>query len=98
MAAQASSTRYLLRVVTTVLVVVISVTIVPKSSRSDSKCRVARAEDCPAVSSPYEGREPAPNVSDGDCGGVNMSSIFTGINFQMNQRQDSEFASFQNCT
>ena len=35
---QASSTRYFLRVVTTVLVVVTSVTIVPKSSCSHSVC------------------------------------------------------------
>ena len=60
---QASSTRYLLRVV----IVVTSVTIVPRSSRSDSSVCWARVADCPAEPTSYEGREPRPSVSDDEC-------------------------------
>ena len=62
--------------------VVVSVTIVPKSSRSDSACRV-RVEDGPVVSSSYEGRDPEPGVSDEGWKGVNPPSTFTGISFQI---------------
>jgi len=70
---QASSTRYLLRVVT----VVTSVTMVPKSSRSDS-ARWVRVEDCPVPSPSYEGEFSCPAVSFGERG-----SILTGINFHI---------------
>ena len=75
---QASSTLYLLRVVT----VVTSVTIVPKSSRSDSASWVL-VKDCPVAFPSYEGRKPEPRVSDNACEGKNAPSTFTGINFQI---------------
>jgi len=73
---QVSSTRYLLRVV----MVVTSVTIVPKSSRSDS-ARWVRVEDCPIGSPSYEGGNSCPPVS--------FNSIFTGINFHINKGKES---------
>ena len=73
---QASSTRYLLRVI------VISVTIVPRSSRSDSACW-ERVEDCPIPSPSYEGRESKPTVSSNNCEGTDTPSTFTGISLQI---------------
>ena len=72
---QASSTLYLLRVVT----VVTLVTIVPKSSRLDS-ARWVRVEDCPVSSPSYGGGNPCSPVSFGERG-----STFTGINFHINK-------------
>ena len=73
---QTSCTRYFLRVI------VISVTTVPKSSRSYSACWL-RLEDRPVTSSSYEGREPEPSVSDSGREGADVPSIFTGINFHI---------------
>ena len=61
--------------------VVTSVTIVPKSSRSDSIFGVA--EDCPVASPSYEGREPRPSVPDDGREGLNALSTLTGISFQI---------------
>ena len=74
---QASSTRYLLRVVIT------SVTIVPKSSRSDSVCWIW--EDCPVALLLYEGRGSGPSVSNDGVKASSKFSTFTGINFQIHQ-------------
>ena len=79
---QASSTRYLLRLVTVVVVTVTSFTIVPSSSCSDSTCS-ARVADCPAASPSYGGRELEPRVVDDECEGVNVPSTSAGINFQV---------------
>ena len=86
--AQASSTRYLLRVVTTVT----SFTIVPNSSCSNSACR-ARAEDCLVPSPSYKGRGPEPRFSENGGEGMNVLSIFTGISFQIRRGRRSVLSS-----
>lgn len=73
-------TRYLLRVV----MVVTSVAIVPKSPYSYSVYR-ALVKDCPVSFPLYGGRESEPTDSDNDFGGLDMPSIFTGINLHICQ-------------
>jgi len=60
--------------------VVTSVTIVPRSPRSDS-VRWAQVQCCPVVSPLYEGRESEP----GDRKVVDVPPVSTRINFQITQ-------------
>ena len=81
--AQASATRYFLRVVT----IVTSVTVVPSSSCSaDSTCLVW--EDSPVMSTSFEGMEPE-SVPVGDCKVRNGPSTFTGIRLQIRRGRRS---------